>query len=139
MSSWLFLQWSLGILVGVGILLADRLWLVKWYTEEIGPTPNGDRQLITHSGLFLASFVVVAFFVLSSSGSFIGSGVVGGMAWGLALQMIKCRQRSTLSRHFFQDVKEPLSLLQEKWLVGGVTALAVIVTLLPLIEVIRML
>lgn len=74
---------GVGIAIGVGLLWFDELFLRKWY---------GDEQLITRSPLFLLTYVPLALFVVTSTGSRIGMGLVLGMGVILAFEMWRRRR-----------------------------------------------
>ncbi len=70
---WLLARLALGILIGLFILYVDTSFLQTYYRKEGEP-------LVTRSALFLLAFAVLAIFILSSSGSLIGMGIIVGMS-----------------------------------------------------------
>lgn len=71
--AWLSLGWWLGI----AVMVADQRW---WSAYWQGPTA------LTRSALFLAIFIPLYLFVVSSSSVLIGIGLVLGMGWLIAAE-----------------------------------------------------
>ncbi|MDA1079793.1 MAG: hypothetical protein O2840_03870 [bacterium] len=84
-SWWPLLQFSLGLLAGVGLLKFDKVVLAPRYNDE------SHQFVITRSFLFLLSFAAVAVFMVTSSGSIVGNGLALGIASSLLVEMTHLR------------------------------------------------
>ena len=86
-SPWSLFWFGVGVISGMGFLLADERFLHRFYDEK--PT---DRFLASRSPLFLLSLMPLTVFILTSSGSYWASGVMGGMTLFLLLEMTELRR-----------------------------------------------
>ncbi len=83
---WLpLVQFSLGLLVGVGLLKFDKVVLAPRYNDET------HQFVITRSFLFLIAFAAAAVLMVTSSGSIVGNGLALGIASSLLVEMTHLR------------------------------------------------
>src|SRR3989304_7414706 len=68
-SPWSLFWFGVGVISGMGFLLADERFLHRFYDEK--PT---DRFLASRSPLFLLSLMPLTVFILTSSGSYWAGG-----------------------------------------------------------------
>jgi len=84
----------LGLWLGAAMLLLDELWLSSWY--QSGPA-SGEKsvetppQLITRSVVFMAVYMLLTVFVVTSTGSLLGIGTVLGIGVLLSLELWQAR------------------------------------------------
>lgn len=105
-QTWLLIWFVVGVLCGVGFLLADDFYLSSFYQEPA----QSKKFLVSHSPLFLITLVPLALFVFTSSGSSWASGVVGGMMLFLLLEMTELRQQPVVfNQKFLADSQKNLS------------------------------
>lgn len=99
-ASWLAALWlGLGLASGIALLKADEWWLRTWY--EVPGQP-----LITRSVLFMVAYIPLSLFVVTSSGSWLGSGLVIGIGLVLLAELYQFRQDETALRaHFAPHLK----------------------------------
>jgi len=116
----------LGLAVGLGlgslIMVGDELFAYRWYTEQ------SQHFLITRSPLFWLSYVPLALFIITSSGSLIGQGMMVGIGWWLVWEMWQlCRDRAAFASRFLTQVTRPFSMaeLQALPVIAGVLFLIV--------------
>lgn len=103
--SWYLFWFIIGVLCGVGFLIADEQFLYRKYQEK-----PADRFLVTRSPLFLLSLIPLAVFVLTSSGSFWANGVMGGMMLLLLLEMTELRRKPPeFDQRFLSNIKGEVS------------------------------
>jgi hypothetical protein len=90
-QNWWSAAWlGIGLGLGLGLLAFDRWWLVKRYTE-VGQA----LAPVTRSLMFLVALTVVAVFVVTSSGSSLGTGVVLGIGFQTAAELWAVRRDPT--------------------------------------------
>jgi hypothetical protein len=79
-----FLVFFAGLYLGVLFLILDKKVLIKYYAEN-----KENPEFITNSMLFKASLIPMAIFVLTSTGSLVGSGMILGIILSLVYEMRK--------------------------------------------------
>ena len=98
-----FIWFAVGVACGLGFLLADEQYFVKYYQES---EKSGRQFLVTRSPLFLLALPPLAVMVLTSFGSFWASGVMGGMILWLLLEMLVYRAHpEAFAQRFLQGMK----------------------------------
>lgn len=89
------------------------------------------QKLITRSTLFLLAMVPLTVFVLTSSGSLLGSGLVIGILLGVVEEMWRFwAMGSIFQTRFMHDLKTELSQKDIRYIVMGVTGFLVIMIIL---------
>lgn len=123
---------ALGLLLGILLPKVDEWWLRSYYDTPPEPTPDNPTPsiatlpLITRSGLFILAYIPVALFVVTSSGSWLGSGLVIGIGLVLLIELLTLRQNEGAFRaHFVPHLKTPLTPRDITLAVGGFTVLMV--------------
>lgn len=77
-----------GCVLGAVLLIADEKFGYQWYREAGDVAVSSDAmQLVTRSLVFVGVYIPLAFFIITSSGSPLGMGLVMGIGLGLALEM----------------------------------------------------
>lgn len=141
-----FAVFVLGVVIGSGIILIDRLLhafylfpdtefnvLIReeWRKKNIFGVlkmlqladPYQD-QLMTRSVLFLVIYWVLALFVLTSTGSILGIGIILGMGLRYVIDFWKVRNQPEVFVHQFlwqvrhQFTKQQVQLIMAGWVVG---------------------
>ncbi len=74
---------AIGALLGVGVLVADRWYLYTLYEDQNVAVPG----LVTRSMVFMLALIPLGVFIMSSSGSRLGVGVLMGVMAGLVLEL----------------------------------------------------
>lgn len=119
---------SAGLVGGVVVLLADTLWLYRFYHSQTDA--QSYQPLITRSVMFLAAFVLLSIFVVTSSGSLVGMGLVLGLGAGLLTEMLLFRSEpAAFQVVFLSDVKTRVGAQQVNRIVAGFAALQTFLTL----------
>ena len=106
-SWWTISKWLGGLGLGIWLMKFDEWWGWRYYSESRGfwPRPSSP-QLITRSPIFLLSYWVLAVFLMTSSGSYLGMGLILGMGLVLISEMYQWRrQPSDFSYRFYQQTK----------------------------------
>ncbi|OGJ37503.1 MAG: hypothetical protein A2383_00570 [Candidatus Pacebacteria bacterium RIFOXYB1_FULL_39_46] len=102
---WHVLWFSIGVLFGLGFLLGDEKFFFSWYREQVT-----DRFLVTRSPLFLLSLIPLTIFVMTSSGSFLASGMMGSIVLYLLLEMTELKHDSlAFDQRFLQGISGQVS------------------------------
>ena len=131
LDSWVTLLWVLAGLYG-GILL---LWADEAIAYPKYQVMDGEHiGLVSRSTLFLLSFIPLAIFMLTSSGSLLGMGLILGIGLSLSLEMLTLRRNPTDFRvRFLQQLKREISHQEVQFVALGfslfVGVLAVLVVL----------
>ncbi len=90
-----FVLFVLGVLLGWGLLKADQERLYEFYNEEeeLKKVQAEGRQpfLMTRSTLFLLSLVPLGLFVVTSTGSALGGGIMMSLILGIVLELWEYR------------------------------------------------
>lgn len=126
------LSWWAGAIIAAGFMVFERLLHFLWLHPDLEVSqqlkklvqsrqfPTIFRLLIAKdtqasrllglSVLFLASWMVIALFIVSSSASFLAKGLVMGIGLRPTLLMLKqWNQPNKLSEQLFWQIKRPLS------------------------------
>lgn len=85
------------------ILIADELIVSKYYRED-----TTDTSLVTRSALFLLAYIPLALFVVTSSGSLIGLGLILALGVSIVIELLSYRNNPAAlqQRYLFQVKKE---------------------------------
>lgn len=104
-SYWLVVLFVLGTYIGNIILWADGAFLYARYNE----LQTFPQKLITRSILFVLAFTAAAFYILTSSGSSLGAGIIIGLGISLLGEMIVFLRNPALfqQRFLFQLKRQP--------------------------------
>lgn len=96
---------AVGVLLGWGLLAADQFKLYEFYSEEEelkkAEQDNRAPYLITRSTLFLFSLIPLGLFVVTSTGSALGGGMIMGLLLGLVLELWEYRPLPKLFQQRF--------------------------------------
>lgn len=96
----LFLTWVLGVGIGLALLWGDEFFFSKWYQDKT--ISAGSHQLMTRSVLFLLVLVPLSLFVVTSTGSPIGWGIVSSLLLGIGWELWLLRsQVEAIKNRFF--------------------------------------
>lgn len=114
-----------GLLLGWAILEADEAYFNKYYLEK-EQLSAAVKPLITRSVLFMLALIPTALFVLTSTGSVIGVGVLVSITSGLALEMHSYRSDVVaFQQRFLSQLKKEVSAEDIQKLVYMATFVAV--------------
>lgn len=106
-----------GALLGVYFLDAAEVFF------RLSPSPF--RSIV-----FMAGFAVVSFFIVTSSGSFVGSGLVLSLYLSLLMWQIGELQVTGNLNSWYRMVAEAPTLVGQKWMMAAVVAIFLIETYL---------
>lgn len=137
----LFLVVSVGFALGVGVLKWGIAWppqaalyfggaiLGVYFLDAaevfFALTPSPFRSIV-----FMVGFAVVSFFVVTSSGSFVGSGLVLSLFLSLVLWQIGEFQIAGNLNNWYRMVAGPVSVNVQRWILFVFMAFFVIETYL---------
>ena len=121
----LYLLFVVGGLVGMALLILDELVFYQYYNEgqlqegQVNQSDQLDKNqlktpfLATRSVLFVASLIPLSFFILTSTGSALGLGLVMSLFLGIILEMWQYRDNQKIfNERFWSLVKKKLDLNQ---------------------------
>lgn len=117
-----WLWWAFGCILGLGMLVSDKLWWWRYYQNEVAGASGQYR--ITRSVLFLAALVPLVIFVITSSGSLVGMGLVTGITVGLAAEVVAGRREPDFEQKYFQGYKGKLSQQERQLVIAFLIGLA---------------
>lgn len=118
----------LGLYLGMILLFADEKWFFDFYKSDTASHTTGLvlPKLVTRSTLFLLALVPLTIFVLTSSGSLLGIGMVLGIQLGLLEEMwrfwkmsVDTQNLKTFQNRFCHDLRRPLTPKDIRFLVVG--------------------
>ena len=118
----------LGLLVGLLLIQIDRMYLHHLYrsTESEG--------LVTQSLLFLGLFLPLSFFIITSTGSILGGGIiVGFLANTLASLFALSTNKNLLEKTYFYQLKRPLTQMEVYCVLGAIVLWNALVWLFALL------
>jgi len=137
----LFLAVSIGYALGVGVIKWGIAWPPQAFLYFAGSllgvyfldaaevffalSPSPFRSIV-----FMAAFSVVSFFIVTSSGSFVGSGLVLSLFLSLILWQIGELQIAGNLNSWYRMVAGPVSLSMQRWILFVFIAFFVIETYL---------
>ncbi len=109
------LFFGVGLTLGLVMLWGDELVGYSWYSEKKGLIDPGleyhtSKKMITRSLLFIAVLVPLSLFVVTSTASFIGWGLVLSLVAGICIEIIWYQQDySAFQGRFLQQNTTPLA------------------------------
>jgi hypothetical protein len=135
-----FLLFVLGMLFGIVLLAIDENYFFQHYQEdslsklenmsglgsnevvEENPSESSSKFLVTRSTIFLLILAPLSLFVVSSTGSVLGSGLIFGILLTLIVEMWMVKSSSELFRQrYLSQLAVTLSKEQIDWVVIGAT------------------
>ncbi len=149
----LLTEFTIGVYIGFLIFFLDRflhvfflepeaelskivreLWRNKQVTKVVKAVVIGrnlQERLITRSVFFLIAYVATAIFILTSTGSVLGMGVVLGIGLHYCFDLIRYSRNAELFRkHFFWQLKKGLA---DREILAVVTAFCIFFIILSLL------
>ncbi len=98
-----------GVFIGWAFLLIDEMFLSKYYFEKDEANFNF-QQLITRSALFAVILIPLSLFVVTSTGSRLGEGLIMGLLLNLIIEAFQNRQPvEVFHRRFLAETKIDLN------------------------------
>jgi len=121
-SIWNLVLLAVGLAMGNLLVSFDRRWLQSYY---------GGRDLMTQSLLFLMIMAPLSLFVVTSTGSILGVGIVVGFELMTSWQMVKiCDNVQHFQETFLLQLKRQLNKKEINVLVGAQIGISVLLVLL---------
>lgn len=111
--------YGLGWYLGLGLLILDKQVLYKYYYHRIKKTKEQFAKLITRSLLFMLALVVLTIFMVTSTGSNLGKGLVIGIGLGLSIEMWQSRHFVKFFNQYFIQAHTAWTQREIMWLVYG--------------------
>lgn len=114
-----------GFYLGNLLLWADGKILYPYY-NELRTEP---KQLITRSALFILVYIFLALFVVTSSGSYIGTGMIFGIGITLFTELFSLRNATeAFHQKFLFQLKRQLAPLEIQRLVQAFGIIMILLT-----------
>lgn len=101
-SSFYILGWFLGML----LLILDKNYLYKYYYESIHRPEDKFARLVTRSLLFILSYFALSLFLITSSGSSLGMGIILGIGLSLSYELWNSRTYVDFFNQYFIQSKK---------------------------------
>ncbi len=106
-------------------LVGNRNFLKSW--NILANTRTERKNLIIHSAHFQLIFLAFAFFVITSTGSLLGRGLVLAFALHILIDQIIDYMETKKLDHWFTKIPLALSEKQKRWyLIGNIAALIIL-------------
>ncbi|MDH5533159.1 MAG: hypothetical protein OEX81_01890 [Candidatus Pacebacteria bacterium] len=96
----------LGWFAGIVLMYLDKNQLYKYYYESIHLKDDKFARLVTRSILFIISYFGLSLFLITSSGSDLGMGIVMGIGLILGLEMWHSRSYVEFFNQYFIQSKK---------------------------------
>ncbi len=133
-----FALFVVGVLLGYALLIFDQVRLFKFYNEreelEQAAANQQDPFLVTRSTMFLLALIPLGLFVITSTGSALGGGLMMGLLLGLILELWEYRRLPQAFKHrFLSQLKTDVSPSDINWMVYGATAFFLFLNLLVIV------
>ncbi|KUK79388.1 MAG: hypothetical protein XD95_0433 [Microgenomates bacterium 39_7] len=133
-----FIFFVLGVFLGIALLVLDEDFLHQHYQDEdqvkMSENPLSIKELddkkegkkskflVTRSTIFLLTLVPLSLFVVTSTGSALGSGLIFGIMLNLIIEMWAIKKTpEAFKKRFLSQLTINLSQDQINWLVIGAT------------------
>jgi hypothetical protein len=114
------------VLLAALLMWVDQAIAYKYYSE-----PNQAVQLITRSALFFVTYIPITLFVVTSSGSPLGIGLVLGIGMILSVELFMWRNNpEILNGRFYAHAKKQLSPAEFSWVFRGLVLFLVVMALM---------
>ncbi len=153
---------GLGLILGVLVDVIDRRVLLKKYQDfqptqpasqtdsvtqsqpatplapvtqpdSTSPTqPATPTKPVTSSLLFYLSLIPVSLFVITSSGSALGAGLILGLWVAILSDLVTAPDSDFIRQNYLYQLKQPLSDLQTTWLIRGGFGWLLLLTILAM-------
>lgn len=102
------LFFSIGLILGMGLLELDELFLYKYYDLK-------EKQLVTRSLIFILSLFPLGIFLMTSTGSATGVGMFLGIISSLALDIFTYKKDlKNFQDRFFYQLKRKVTTTEHK-------------------------
>ncbi len=117
-----------GLLLGLLLTNIDRKYLHHLYRSSEG------EGLVTQSLLFLGLFIPLSFFVVTSTGSILGGGIIVGFLASTTASLYVLRtDKQLLEKTYFYQLKRPLSQVEVHLVMAALLLWNVLVWLFALL------
>lgn len=106
-DNWLAsIYYTIGWYLGFLLMSLDKNTLYKYYYESIHKKDDKFARLVTRSILFIMSYFVLSIFLITSSGSAIGMGLVMGIGLVLSFELWNSRNYVDFFNQYFIQSKK---------------------------------
>lgn len=95
-----------GWYAGIGLLILDKNTLYKYYYESVHLEHDKFARLITRSLLFILAYFALSIFIITSSGSSLGMGLISGIGLVLAFELWQSRTFVEFFNQYFVQAKK---------------------------------
>ncbi len=117
-----------GLFFGLLLVQIDRLYLHHLYRS------TEDEALVTQSLLFLGLFIPLSFFVVTSTGSILGGGIIVGFLASTLASLFSLRSnKELLEKTYFFQLKRPLTQMEVQIVMGAMILWNILIWLFALL------
>lgn len=124
---WHTVLFIIGLVLGLVLMVGDEKIGWKYYQEV-----NQTTHLITRSLLFILAFIPLQVFVVTSTGSYVGVGMVLSIGLVLLTELWLVRHTPVLEQRFLWQLKRPLTVTDTNRLLYVFTGIYSVLTILSL-------
>ncbi len=123
-----------GMYAGALILWMDEHWLYEYYREQASQPPAPAKKLITRSLLFVLSLLPLGVFMMTSTGSTLGVGMLLGLAVFLLAESLLAKKDSEyFQQRYLYQLNRPITAVDVEWYVRGLGIFAVAFSILVIV------
>ncbi len=113
---WVYVVWfGSGLVLGILVDILDKRVLLKKYQDPQATS----TQPVTSSLLFYLSLIPLSLFVITSSGSALGAGLILGLWVAVLSDFVTAPNSDFIRLNYLYQLKRPLTDVQTTWLIRG--------------------
>jgi hypothetical protein len=103
---WKTVFYFVGWYAGMALMYLDKNVVYKYYYESIHQKDDTFARLVTRSILFIIAYFVLSLFLVTSSGSPLGMGLIMGIGLVLAFELWNSKKFVEFFNHYFIQSKK---------------------------------
>lgn len=96
----------LGWYVGMALMILDKNYLYRYYYESVHLEHDKFARLITRSLLFILAYLALSIFIVTSSGSSLGMGLISGIGLILCFELWQSKEFVEFFNQYFIQAKK---------------------------------
>ncbi len=96
----------LGWYAGMALLILDKNQLYRYYYESVHLDNDKFARLITRSLLFILAYLALSIFIITSSGSSLGMGIISGIGLILCFELWQSKTYVEFFNQYFIQAKK---------------------------------
>lgn len=124
----------LGWYAGLALMVFDKKYLYRYYYESVHLENDKFARLITRSLLFILAYLALSIFIITSSGSSLGMGIISGIGLILCFELWQSKNFVEFFNQYFIQAKKQWNKNEIDRFVKFFLVFYTIITLLSVIK-----